>query len=100
MDEAAVYEAAQEHVEAVCDPMDDARLQLTEDLQPQLPAIIGLLPSPVRPATVDSVVLADDHATVLITYLGDDDAGTTLKSQWEDRDGRTQIVEIAPPETQ
>ena len=103
MDETTLRPVAEAHAQAVCDPIDEAHLQadFIEELHPQLPAIAQTLPQPVREATVDSVVIADDgHATVLITYTGDD-SSVTINSRWEDRGGsQPQIVEAAPTEPQ
>lgn len=103
MDEATLRPVVEAHAQAICDPMDAAHVQadLIDELHPQLPAIGSLLPQPVRSATVDSIVVADDHAIALITYAGDDDQSTTLKSRWEDRGGgRPQVVSAEPPEPQ
>ncbi len=102
MDEATLREVVEAHAQAVCDPMDAAHVQadLIEELHPQLPAIAQMLPQPVRTAAVDSLVIADDHATALITYTGDE-ASLTINSRWEDRGGDTpQIVSAAPVEPQ
>ncbi len=102
MDEATLRPVVEAHAQAVCDPMDAAHVQadLIDELHPQLPAIAQLLPQPVRSATVDSLVIADDHATALITYTGDD-ASLTLNSRWEDRGaGQPQVVAAAPVEPQ
>ena len=101
MDEASLRPVIEAHAQAVCDPMDQAHVQadLVDELHPQLPAIASMLPQPVRSATVDSLVMATDHATALITYTGDD-SSLTLKSRWEDRGaGQPQVVSAAPPET-
>ena len=102
MDEATLRPVVEAHAQAVCDPMDAAHVQgdLIDELHPQLPAIAQLLPQPVRAATVDSLVIADDHATALITYTGDD-TSVTLNSRWEDRGaGQPQVVSAAPAEPQ
>lgn len=98
MDEAILRPVVEAHAQAVCEPMDAAHVQgdLIDELHPQLPAIAQLLPQPVRSATVDSLVVADDHATALITYTGDD-ASVTINSRWEDRGGgQPQIVSAGP----
>ena len=102
MDEATLRSVVEAHAQAVCDPMDEAHVQadLIEELHPQLPAIARLLPQPVRSATVDSLVVGDDHATALITYTGDD-GSVTINSRWEHRGGeQAQIVSAAPAEPQ
>ena len=102
MDEATLRPVVEAHAQAICDPMDAAHVQadLVDELHPQLPAIAGMLPQPVRSATVDSIVVADDHATALITYTGDE-SSMTINSRWEDRGaGQPQIVAAAPVEPQ
>ena len=103
MDEATLRPVAEAHAQAVCDPIDEAHLQsdFIEELHPQLPAIAQTLPQPVRSATVDSVVVAaDGHATVLITYTGDE-SQVTINSRWEDRGGeQPQVVSAEPTEPQ
>ena len=103
MDEATLRPVVEAHAQAVCDPMDAAHVQgdLIEELHPQLPAIASMLPQPVRTASVDSIVIAEDHGIALITYSGDDDSSLTLKSRWEDRGaGQPQVVSAEPPEPQ
>lgn len=98
MDEATLRPVVDAHAQAAWDRMDVAHVQadLIDELHPQLPAIAQMLPQPVRSATVDSIVVADDHATALITYTGDD-SSVTLNSRWEDRGGkRPQVVSAAP----
>ena len=102
MDEATLRPVVEAHAQAVCDPIDAAHVEadLIEELRPQLPAIAQLLPQPVRTATVDSLVVADDHATALITYVGDD-TSITINSRWEDRgESQPQVVSAAPTEPQ
>ena len=102
MDEATLRPVVEAHAQAVCDPMDAAHVQadLIDEMHPQLPAIAQMLPQPVRSATVDSLVVADDHATALITYTGDA-ASLTINSRWEDRGGeQPQVVSAAPTEPQ
>lgn len=102
MNEDTLRPVVEAHAQAVCDPMDAAHVQadMIEDLHPQLPAIAQMLPQPVRSANVDSLVLADDHATALITYTGDD-SSLTINSRWEDRGAeQPQIVSAAPVEPQ
>jgi hypothetical protein len=98
MDEATLRPVVEAHAQAVCDPMDEAHVQgdMIEELHAQLPAIAQVLPQPVRTATVDSLVLADDHATALITYTGDD-SSLTIKSRWEDRGGEQPLIVSAEP---
>ena len=101
MDEGTLRPIAEAHAQAVCDPMDADHVEadLIDELHPQIPAIVQLLPHPVRSATVDSVVVAEDHATVLITYVGDDEESVTLNSRWEDRGAaQPQIVSAEPAE--
>ena len=103
MDEATLRPVVEAHAQAVCDPMDADHVQadLIEELHPQLPAIGSMLPQPVRSATVDSIVVGEDHAIALITYSGDEGSSLTLKSRWEDRGaGRPQVVSAEPPEPQ
>ena len=102
MDEATLRPVVEAHAQAFCDPVDAAHVQadLIEELHPQLPAIAQMLPQPVRSATVVSIVVAEDHATALIAYTGDD-SSLTINSRWEDRGGeRPQVVSATPTEPQ
>jgi hypothetical protein len=102
MDEATLRPVVEAHAQAVCDPIDTEHVQadLIDELHAQLPAIAQMLPQPVRSATVDSIVVGDDHATALITYTGDD-SSLTLNSRWEHRGGsQPQVVSAAPAEPQ
>jgi hypothetical protein len=102
MDEATIRPVVEAHAQAVCDPVDAAHLRadFIDELHPQLPAIAQMLPQPVRSAAVDSLVVADDHTTALITYTGDE-TSVTINSRWEDRGAaKPQIVSAAPAEPQ
>ncbi len=98
MDEGKVREHAEEHGRAVeRGDMDAVAGDLIEDLHPQLPVIGQILPNPTNTAEVLSVEGADDHAIVHIRYTGDDKT-VTIRSRWEDREGRPMIVDAAPVE--
>ena len=98
MDEGQMREVAEEHGRAV-ERGDMAAVQndLIEDLHPQMPVIGEILPNPTNSAEVLSVEPADDHTVVHIRYSGDDKV-VTIRSRWEERDGRPMIVDAGPVE--
>jgi hypothetical protein len=96
MDEATVRQHAEAHGDAVVrGDMDAVGADCTEQVRAQLPNVAKLFPRPTTAAEVVSVHMHDDHAHVEIRYSGDDKE-LTIRSMWEERDGRPTIVDAAP----
>jgi len=98
VDEAVVRQHAEAHAKSV-ERGDLAAV--TSDFVPEMhaavPEIAKQLPQPTRTAEVLSVRDEGDHALVEIRYSGDD-RSVTVRSRWEDRDGRPLIVSGEPLE--
>jgi hypothetical protein len=98
VEEAKMREVAEEHGRAVeRGDMGAVQNDLIEELHPQMPVIGQILPNPTHTAEVLDIVAADDHAVVHIRYIGDDKT-VTIRSRWEERDGRPMIVDAGPVE--
>jgi len=93
MDEAT----ARSHVEAHGDAVvrgDTAAIvaDFSDKRNPQIPAIGRALPRPVTAAEVVSFDFGDHQAVAEVKYSGEDKA-VTVRSRWEEVDGRPMIVE-------
>jgi hypothetical protein len=91
---------AREHIQAHADAVvrgdfDAVVADFTEELRPQVPQIAQLLPQPVESAEVVGVEVGDEAAVALIRYSG---AGkdVTIRTRWQERDGRPLIVHGEP----
>jgi hypothetical protein len=89
-------QAAEEHGQAVVrGDMDAVVADIAEELHPGLPEVAGLLPQPTEYAEVLALDVQADHATCAIRY-SNNQKSITLRSRWEDRDGRPLIVQVGP----
>jgi hypothetical protein len=96
MDEATTREHVEKHAIAVEQgDMDAAVADFAKDLQPQVPQIAQALPQPVTAASVLSVEFGDAESVALIRYSGDNDE-VTIRSRWQEQDGRPVIVAAEP----
>jgi hypothetical protein len=96
MDEAITREHIDKHAAAVeHGDMDAVVADFTKDLQPQVPQIAQALPRPVRAAQVLSVEIGSAESVALIRYAGDTDE-VTIRSRWQEEDGRPVIVAAEP----
>jgi hypothetical protein len=96
MEEAPMRKIAEAHGQAVVDgDFDAVAADLVPEMRPALPEVAKLLPQPVTGADVIRLDIEDDHAIVEIRY-SNDEKSLTLRSRWEDVDGRPLIVEAAP----
>jgi hypothetical protein len=96
MDRADVEQRAEEHGQAIVrGDMDAVMADIAKELHPGVPQVAGLLPQPTTNADVVSVDVQDDHAICDIRYSNDQQS-ITMRSRWEDRDGRPRIVEVGP----
>ena len=96
MDQAQMERSTEAHGQAVVrGDMDAVVADIAEELHPHVPEVAGLLPQPTTEALVTSLDVQDDHAIAEIHY-SNDEAAVTLRSRWEERDGRPVIIEVAP----
>jgi hypothetical protein len=96
MDESSVREHVREHGEIVVRGDLDALLaDFSEELRPQVPQLAQVLPQPVTSAEVLNVEVGDAESVALIRYSGDD-GDVTIRSRWQEIDGRPVIVHVEP----
>jgi hypothetical protein len=96
MDENTTRSCIQAHADAVVrGDMDHVVSDFTEELRPQVPEIAKELPQPVTSAEVLGIELGDDTSYARIKYSGADKE-LTIRSHWQDVDGRPQIVGADP----
>ena len=96
MDEATTRGHIEDHANAVVrGDMDAVVADFSEELRPHLPEIAQALPQPVTAADVLSVEVGDEESVAMIRYSGETGA-VTIRSQWQDVDGRPSIVHAEP----
>jgi hypothetical protein len=96
MDEAETVQRVREHAEAVeRGDMEAAGADFVEELQAQVPQIAQTLPLPVTSAAVVSLDIGDSESVAVIRYVGDS-GEITVRTRWQDRDGRPMIVAGEP----
>ena len=96
MEEVPTRKHAEAHAKAVVDGnMDAVAADFVPELRGQAGEIGRQLPQPVEEAEVQRVDVEGDHATVEISYSNDDQR-LTIRTRWEERDGRPMIVDGAP----
>ncbi len=96
MDEAQTRTCVQEHADAVLrGDIEAVTNDFVEELRPQVPTLAQGLPLPVSSAEVLSVEVGADESVAMIRYTGDS-GQVTIRSHWQDRAGRPQIVAGEP----
>lgn len=91
-----MQQTAEQHGQSIVrGDMEAVTGDIAEELHPQVPQVAGLLPQPTTSAEVVNLDVHDDHSMCDIRY-SNDDASVTLRSRWEERDGRPVIVEVGP----
>jgi molybdopterin-guanine dinucleotide biosynthesis protein A len=97
MDEQQLRDHAQAHGRAVVTgDMPALTEDFAEELRPQMRELAKALPRKMTGAEVTAVEAAEDHGIAEIVYAGDDDRTVTIRSRWEERDGRPRIVDAHP----
>jgi hypothetical protein len=98
MDDQQTREHVEQHADAVVRGDTDAlAADFTESLRPHLPELGKFLPRPVTGAEVLSVEVGATESVALIRYWGDT-GDVTVRSRWQDEDGRPVIVHAEPAE--
>ena len=95
MDEQAVREHAQGHLDAlIAGDVDRALQDLSNELRSQPGELMAMLPLPLKSAEIESVERAGSGYTSVLHLVGETDE-TRLQTRWKDRDGRPTIVEVS-----
>jgi hypothetical protein len=98
MDEANARSHIEAHADAVArGDMDAVVADFSAELRPQVPDLAPqLLPLPIAEAEVVSVEADDGEAVARIHYTGENGEERTLRSRWQEIDGRPLIVDVEP----
>jgi hypothetical protein len=92
MDDQQTRDQIEKHADAVVSgDMDTAVADFTEDVRPHVGHIGRALPRPVTSAEILSIDEGDDETVATIRYSGDS-SEVTIRSHWQDQDGRPMIV--------
>jgi hypothetical protein len=95
MDEQAVREHAQAHLDALlAGDVDRAIQNLSKELQSHLGDIMALLPLPLTAAEIESIEKTGAGYMATLYLLGES-TDTRLETRWKDRDGTPTIVEVS-----
>jgi hypothetical protein len=95
MDEQAVQQHAQGHVDALmAGDVGRALDDLSAELRRQPGELMAMLPLPLTAAEVESVDMAGSGYTAVLHLVGETDE-TRLETRWKERDGRPTIVEVS-----
>jgi hypothetical protein len=98
VDEVPTRKIVEAHAKAVVDgDMDAIVADFAPDMRGQVSDIAEQLPQPTTDADVRKVDVEDDHADVEIQY-SNDDTSLTVRTRWEEIDGRPMIVSGEPVE--
>jgi hypothetical protein len=96
MDEERTRKQVTEHADAVVrGDMDTVVADFSDELQPQVPEIVKSLPQPVTAAEVLSLDVGDAESVAQIRYTGET-SEVTVRTRWQDQDGRPRIVHGEP----
>lgn len=95
MDEQAVRDHAQAHVDAlVAGDVDRAIEDLSQELHRNLGEIMAMLPLPLVSGEVEAVETTGSGFTSVLRLVGES-TETRLQLRWKDRDGRPTVVEAS-----
>ena len=93
MDEHAVREHAQEHLDALlAGDVDRAIQDLSRELRSNLGEIMAMLPLPLTAADIESVDKTASGYKAILHLLGET-TEMRVETRWKERDGRPTIVE-------
>ena len=95
MDEEAVREHAQGHIDALkAGDVGRALEDLSAQLRSQPGELMAMLPLPLTSGEIESVEMAGSGYTAVLHLVGETDE-TRLETRWKERDGRPTIVEVS-----
>jgi hypothetical protein len=96
MDEVPTRNHAEAHAKAVVDgDMDAVVADFVPDLRSKVPELAKALPDPTTEAEVLKCDVGENQSKVEIRYANDD-GGLTIRTTWEEVEGRPMIVDAAP----
>lgn len=96
MDVEQTRQRIEDHADAVVrGDMDTVVADFSEELQPHVPELARALPQPVTESEILSVDVGDEETQAMIRYAGEADE-VTIRSHWQDEDGRAVIVHAEP----
>jgi hypothetical protein len=94
MDEAAVRERAQAHLDALmAGDVDRAVEAFSDGLRHNLGQIMAQLPLPLTEASIESVEMGGSGYVAILHLVGESDV--RFQTRWKDRDGQPTIVEMS-----
>jgi hypothetical protein len=94
MDEQAVREQAQAHVDALlAGDVERATASFSEGLRHNLGPIMAQLPLPLTEASVESVQFGGSGYVAILHLVGETDM--RFRTRWKERDGQPTIVELS-----
>ena len=95
MDEQAVQQHAQSHIDALmAGDVGRALEDLSAELRRQPGELMAMLPLPLTAAEIESVDMAGSGYVAVLHLVGETDQ-TRLETRWKERDGRPTIVEVS-----
>jgi hypothetical protein len=95
MDEQAVREHAQAHLDALlAGDIGKAAEQMSNELRSNLGPIVAMLPMPLTEASIESVEMTKTGYLTVLRLVGESGV-INLETRWKDRDGRPTIVEAS-----
>jgi hypothetical protein len=95
MDEQAVREHAQAHLDALlAGDIGKAAEEMSKELRSNLGPIVSMLPMPMTEASIESVHMAASGYLAVLRLVGEHET-VQLETRWKDRDGRPTIVEAS-----
>jgi 5,10-methenyltetrahydromethanopterin hydrogenase len=95
VDEVPTRNHAEAHVKAVLEgDMESVENDFAPEIRDGAKTIAKKLPSPTTDAEIKKLDMEEDHATVEIHYSSQDES-ITIRTRWEERDGRPMIVEVS-----
>ena len=95
MDEQAVREHAQAHLDALlAGDIGKAAEEMSKELRSNLGPIVAMLPMPMTEASIESVHMAASGYLAVLHLVGEHET-VQLETRWKDRDGRPTMVEAS-----
>ena len=95
MDEQAVREHAQAHLDALlAGDIGQAVQEMSSQLRSNLGPIVAMLPMPLTEGSIESIEMTKTGFLTVLHLVGPG-GDIRLETRWKDRDGRPTIVEVS-----